>query len=88
MGRKMTWEEIKKQYPDEWVAVVNYESDEVGNVDGEVAIHLSDKDEFYRELSDVLSQHRNVAVKFTGELIKNAEIPLLWQILGSKENVA
>jgi hypothetical protein len=80
MGQKMTWDEMKKTYPDEWVAVVNYTSDEVGNVEGEVVFHSNDKSEFYRHAKDVVSQYGGMAMRYTGELIKNAEVPLLWQI--------
>ena len=80
MGQKMTWKEIKETFPDEWVAVVNYTSDEVGDVDGEVITHSTDKDAFYGELKSIVPKYHAVAVKYTGERIKNAEVPLLWQI--------
>lgn len=77
----MTWEEMKKAYPDEWVAVVNYISkEETGGVDGEVVFHSNDKTEFYEKAKDIVSQYGGMAMRYTGELIKNAETPLLWQI--------
>lgn len=79
MGRKMTWAEIKQHFPDEWVAVVNYTTDGAGDVDGEVAIHSHDKSEFYRRAEAVVSQYGGIAMRYTGELITNAEIPLLWR---------
>lgn len=80
MGQKMTWEEMKKAFPDEWVAVVNYTSDDVGNVDGEVVVHSNEKSEFYNRVEETIKQYNGMAVRYTGELVKNAEIPLLWQI--------
>ncbi len=80
MGRKMTWEEIKQAFPDEWVAVVNCTENEIGDVDGEVVFHSHDKSEFYRHARDVISKYGGMAMRYTGELIKNEDIPLLWQI--------
>ncbi len=80
MGQQMTWEEIKKAYPDEWVAIVNYTSGDCGDVDGEVVFHSNDKSEFYKQAKNVVAQYGGMAMCYTGELIKNAEIPLLWQI--------
>ncbi len=39
---------MKKAFPDEWVAVVNYTSNDVGDVDGEVVFHSNDKSELYK----------------------------------------
>lgn len=80
MGQKMTWEEMKKTFPDEWIAVVNYVSNDCGDVDGEVVAHSNNKDAFYQDLNSLVSRYHDVAMRYTGERIKNAEIPLLWQI--------
>lgn len=80
MGQRMTWEEMKKAYPDEWLAVVNYTSNDVGDVDGEVVYHSDDKDDFYRHAKEVIDRYGGMAMRYTGELIKNPEVPLLWQI--------
>jgi hypothetical protein len=80
MGQKMTWEEMKRVFPDEWVALVNYNSNTSGNIDGEVIFHLQDKSAFYKHIGEILPQYDGIAIRYTGELIKNAEIPLLWQI--------
>lgn len=42
MGQKMTWEEIKKSYPDEWVAIGNMQGDPslpYGPISGEILVH-------------------------------------------------
>lgn len=80
MGRTMTWEEIKKTYPDELVAVANFTMNEYGDVDGEVVIHSPDKEKFYQEVGGVLGRCGEVSIQYTGEWIKNTEVPLLWQI--------
>lgn len=80
MGQRMTWEEMKKAFPDEWVAVVNYVSNGEGDIDGEVVSHSNDKGVFYRDLKGLVRRYGDVAMEYTGERIKNPEVPLLWQI--------
>jgi hypothetical protein len=49
MGRRMTWEEMKKTFPDEWLLVTEYEADEYGNVkSGHVERHSRDDREVFR----------------------------------------
>ncbi len=49
MSKKMTWEEMKKAFPDEWLLITDYERDRYGNVKvGVVERHSTDKDEVYR----------------------------------------
>lgn len=80
MGQKMTWEEMKEAFPDEWVAVVNYTSNDVGDVGGEVVGHSKDKEAFYGVLKKLVQKYGDVAMEYTGVRIKNPEVPLLWQI--------
>ncbi len=64
MGQKMTWEEMKKAFPDEWLLIVDYEVDKYGRVaQGFVERHSKDKDEVYRPPAP----DRNVAFEYTGE---------------------
>lgn len=81
MGQRMTWEEIKRHYPNEWVAVVNYTTDQAGDVDGEVAVHSRDKSEFYSYAEAVVSQYGGMAMRYTGTLITNENLPLLWRTI-------
>lgn len=87
MGRRMTWEEMKRVYPDEWLAIVNYTSNDIGDVDGEVAYHSNDKDDFYRHAKGVVDRYGGMAMRYTGELIKNPEVPLLMMRSPSKLGV-
>lgn len=64
MGQRMTWEEMKKVYPDEWLLITDYESDESGHLlAGEVERHSRHKDEVYAK--PALS--RPTAFRYTGE---------------------
>ncbi len=80
MGKKMTWEEIKKNYPDEWIAVVNYERISAIGVSGTLVAHHPNKKSFHQSVRELMPQYGKIAVRFTGQLIKNPEVPLLWQI--------
>lgn len=83
MGSHMKWGEIIKEYPDEWVAIINYASDGQGCIEGEVVAHSHDKDSFYREAGELFPVYKEIALRYTGECIKNPEIPFLWQITHS-----
>ncbi|MFA4874314.1 MAG: hypothetical protein WC956_05195 [bacterium] len=64
MGQRMTWEEMKKAYPDEWLLITDYERDRYGNVSvGVVERHSSDKDEVYR----LPALKKDAAFEYTGE---------------------
>ncbi len=64
MGQQMTWEEMKKLYPDEWLLITDYEIDKYGNVKvGIVERHSADKDEVYR----LPALNKDVAFEYTGE---------------------
>jgi hypothetical protein len=80
----MTWEEIKSTYPNEWVAIANYHSDGAVDVSGEVILHDHNKEAFYSQSAKLLRKHKRLAVRYTGELVRNADVPLLWQISDTK----
>lgn len=49
MGEKMTWEEMKRKYPDEWLLIVDFDIDKSGRLlSGCVERHSKSKDEVYR----------------------------------------
>lgn len=51
MTEKLTWEEIKKRYPDEYVVLIDPEVDETDTVlAGTVVDHGKDKHEMYQVL--------------------------------------
>lgn len=64
MEQKMTWEEMKTQYPDEWLLVTDFEINQYGEIKtGIVYKHSKDKQEVYR--SPQLG--KPVAFEYTGE---------------------
>lgn len=64
MEAKMTWEEMKKQFPNEWLLIVNFEVDPQGHlIAGMVERHSSKKDEVY--FPPYLEQ--DAAFRYTGE---------------------
>lgn len=64
MGQRMTWEEMKRAYPDEWIRVADYKIDEKGRLEsGIVLYHSSSKHDVY---SKPLSG-KSEAFWFTGE---------------------
>ena len=64
MGTKMTWEEMKKAFPDEWLLITEYETDQYGTVKtGVVERHSPEKDEVYQ----LPAVNKDVAFEYTGE---------------------
>ncbi|MCP4134784.1 MAG: hypothetical protein GY754_27665 [bacterium] len=64
MGKKMTWEEMKKNFPDEWLLIVDFELDSSGRiVAGTVSRHSKEKDDVYR----LPALNRPSAFRYTGE---------------------
>ena len=54
---KMTWEQMKKQYPNEWLLIVDYDSDESGHLlSGIVARHSPEKDDVFRLPAESLQE--------------------------------
>lgn len=64
LNKKMTWEEMKEQYPDEWLLIIEFDSDESGRLlSGIVARHSPEKDEVYR----LPGLDQSSAFKYTGK---------------------
>lgn len=64
MGAKMTWKEMKKAFPDEWLLITDYERDQRGNIKfGIVERHSSEKDDIYQPLA----VKKPAAFEYTGE---------------------
>lgn len=64
MAQKMTWEEMKKAYPDEWLLITDYETDESGNVAGGI-VERHSKDDY--EVFRLPALKQPCAFKYTGE---------------------
>lgn len=70
MTEKLTWEEIKKKYPNEWVTIVEHESDDLGYVtSGKVIFHHPKKKEYSPRFAEIVknSNYMEFASLFTGE---------------------
>lgn len=64
MGTKMTWEEMKKAFPNEWLLITDYERDERGNIIfGIVERHSTEKDDIYQ----LPTVKKSAAFEYTGE---------------------
>jgi len=83
MLEKMTWEEIKKLYPGEWVAIVNHTGDTsapYGNIQGDVLFHEQDEGRFTEQLRQVTLE-QTIDIRFTGNILPDNPVgPILWQI--------
>jgi hypothetical protein len=64
MKDKITWDEMKKYYPDEWLLITDFDLDRSGHIlDGIVNRHSKDKDDVYR----LPALKRPTAFRYTGE---------------------
>lgn len=80
METVMRWNQVVKAFPDEWVALIDYQEDASGDVDGVVVTHNKDRQQFHETVGQLLPQYGDMAVLYTGPLIKDDSLPLLWQI--------
>lgn len=64
MEREMTWEEMKRKYPDQWLLIVDFETDKFGEIKKGVVERHS------KEMEEVASPpiiDRDTAFRYTGE---------------------
>lgn len=69
MPDKLTWDEIKRRYPDEWVILVDVDADDLSNEvrGGVVFAHSKKERELLASTKDALAG-KSSAVLYTGEL--------------------
>ncbi len=80
LNKKTTWEEMKRKYPDEWLLIIEYDSDESGHLlSGIVARHSPEKDEVYR----LPGLNQSSAFKYTGK----STFPGGWRARAEYHNV-
>ena len=66
MSEVLSYEEIKKRYPDEWLLIAEPVLDDEDNiVSGQVVAHSRNRDEVYRAILTVPGDH--IAIEYTGE---------------------
>ncbi len=64
MGTKITWDEMKKKFPNEWLLITDYDLDKSGHVlAGVVDRHSKEKDDVYR----FPALNKSTAFRFTGK---------------------
>ena len=72
-GKTLTMEEIKRQYPNQWVLIEFTKLDEYLNVvRGRVIASARTKDEIYSKL--LTAEGKRIAIEYTGELPEVAYI--------------
>jgi hypothetical protein len=74
-AQRMTVEEIRKQFPDEWILLADPETGEGQHViSGELLFHSPSRDELYAKAVELRPKHS--AVLFTGKIPKGTAILL------------
>jgi len=64
MKNKITWDEMKKRFSDEWLLIVDYDLDKSGHIiAGVVDRHSKEKDDVYR----LPALNKSTAFRFTGK---------------------
>ncbi|PKL17030.1 MAG: hypothetical protein CVV49_13045 [Spirochaetae bacterium HGW-Spirochaetae-5] len=64
MAQKITWQEMKESFPDQWLLIVDYDLDESGHlISGVVERHSKSKSQIYA----APQIDKPAAFRFTGE---------------------
>lgn len=64
MNQKMTWEDMKKAFPDEWLLITDYETNKEGDITvGIVERHSKDDKKVFEQPS----VDKDCAFRYTGE---------------------
>ena len=84
MGQVTSWTNIKKTFPNEWVAIVNPVGDlssPYGEISGEVLAHNRDELVFISQLKQHSASKKLVDIRYTGNILPDNPVgPMLWQI--------
>jgi hypothetical protein len=63
-SERLSWREMKRRYPDQWLLIVDYETDDSDRlVSGLVAYHSTDM----QKVARAPAQSDRIAFRFTGE---------------------
>jgi hypothetical protein len=75
MSAVLTYDEIKEQFPDEWLLIADAEMDDEMNIlRGKVVAHSKDRDEVYRALLTVPG--KRISIEYTGDAPANWAVVL------------
>lgn len=64
-------EDIRQQYPNQWVLLADTQTDGMRILGGRVVLHNPDKHQFALEGRDLVKQHTHVRHYYTGERVAN-----------------
>lgn len=71
-GKKEAVERIKKRYPNEWLLITNYETDESTRVKrGELVAHSKCRDEIHKKLSQYSGKR---CIQYSGKLPRDVGV--------------
>lgn len=84
MERKMTWNQIKAEYPDEWVAIAHYDSTTgapFSDIIGDIVAHAADEKEFTLQIKSLPQDIGDIDIRFTGDVLPDNPVgSVLWQM--------
>lgn len=84
MGQILSWMEMKKKFPNEWVAIADPHGDlslPYGEISGELLIHDKNEEAFTVRLKHIDIQNTPVDIRYTGDVLPDNPVgPILWQI--------
>lgn len=78
-GPMLTWNEIRANYPNQWVVLGDYELGDGIEVNGDVIAHGETRKELTPVIKNLFSKYQELAVRYTGASITDSEIPVLWR---------
>ena len=80
----MTWSQIKRAFPNEWVAIAHYDlasDDPYGDISGDVVAHDLDESKFTKQVKSLSKDVGDIDIRFTGEVLPDNPVgPVLWQM--------
>ena len=78
MQNKLTWNQIKLKYPNEWIMLVDYEKkvDDINPRSGVVIVHSKERKDFYEQMKK--TDIKAAAIRYTGP-ISNERLKL-WNL--------
>lgn len=67
-------------YPNEYVAMIESEETPTQILSGVVVAHDPDRKRFHQKTKQLAEQHPDLSISYTGKLVEDTTVPLLWQI--------
>ena len=83
----MSFEEIKQNYPDEWILLANTQKEGMNILGGTVLLHDSDKRQLAIKGRDLIKNHTKTTHFYTGDIPKRRTIGLMRKIENEKISI-